>query len=153
MKTLDSDPKSLVENSIAFLKRMGMKVLVMEPNHVEVMAPIAGNENHLGTVYAGALFSIAEVPGGVLFYTTFDASRFYPIVKDVQIRFLKPATTDVTVAMSMLPAEARRITLEAEEKGKADFQMETEVRDTRGEVVAATTSLYQIRRINHGKKA
>jgi thioesterase domain-containing protein len=149
MKTLTSDPKNLVENSIGFLKRMGMKVLVMEPNHVEVMAPIAGNENHLGTVYAGALFSIAEVPGGVLFYTTFDASRFYPIVKDVRIRFLKPATTDVTVAMSMLPGEARRITREAEEKGKADFQMETEVRDTRGEVVAVTTSLYQIRRIKH----
>ncbi|MBI9090683.1 MAG: YiiD C-terminal domain-containing protein [Desulfobacterium sp.] len=151
MNTLTNDPKTLVENSIGFLKRMGMKVLVMAPNHVEVMAPIAGNENHLGTIYAGALFSIAEVPGGVLFYTTFDANRFYPIVKDVRIRFLKPVTTDVTVAMSMTPAEARRITLEAEEKGKADFQMETEVKNTQGEVVAATTSLYQIRRINHGK--
>ena len=41
MKALTNDPKELVENSIAFLKRMGMKVIEMAPNHVEVMAPIA----------------------------------------------------------------------------------------------------------------
>ncbi len=85
------------------------------------------------------------------YQSTFDGSRFYPIVKDMQIRFLRPATTDVTVAMSITPEEVHGITLEAEEKGKADFKMETEIRNTRGEVVAVTTNLYQIRKIDYGR--
>jgi hypothetical protein len=34
----------------------------------------------------GALFTLAEFGGGVLFGTSFDAKNFDPIVKDVQIR-------------------------------------------------------------------
>lgn len=150
MKTQENESKKLVEN-ITFLRRMGVKVLKMEPNRVQLMAPISGNENHLGTMYAGALFSVAEAPGGVLFYTTFDLSSFYPIVKDVKIWFLRPATTDVTVEISMDVDESRRLTLEAQEKGKVDFQMEAEIKNTRGEVVAVTNSIYQIRKIDYGK--
>jgi len=151
MKSQVKDPKELVEKSIAFLRRMGMKMVVMEPNRVELMAPILGNENHIGTLYAGALFSIAEASGGVLFYATFDFNLFYPIVKEVQIKFFRPATTDVTVEIVMDPDEARRISLEAMEKGKADFEIAAEVINTRGEVVAATNSIYQIRSIEYGK--
>jgi len=86
-----------------------------------------------------------------LFYTTFDFNSFYPIVKEVKIRFLRPATTDVTVEISMDVDESNRLALEAQEKGKADFQMEAEIKNTRGEVVAVTSSIYQIRKIDHGK--
>ena len=86
-----------------------------------------------------------------MFYTTFDFNSFYPIVKDVKIWFLRLATTDVTVEISMDVDESRRLALEAEEKGKADFQMEAEIKNTRGEVVAVTSSIYQIRKIDHGK--
>lgn len=142
------DIKSFAENRVLFLKRMGMKVLVMEPEHVQIMVPIVGNANHLGSMYAGALFSIAEASGGVLFYSTFNYKLFYPVVKEVNIKFVHPAVSDVLVDISMNPDQSRNIASEAEEKGKADFQMEAQVKDVESRIVAVTNSIYQIRRID-----
>lgn len=143
------DIKSFAENRVEFLKRMGMKILVMEPGHVQIMVPIVGNANHLGSMYAGALFSIAEASGGVLFYSTFNYNFFYPVVKEVNIKFVSPAVSDVLVDIFMNPDQSRSIAFEAEEKGKANFQIETQVKDVESRVVAVTNSIYQIRKIDH----
>jgi acyl-CoA thioesterase FadM len=90
-------------------------------------------------IYAGALFTVAEVPGGVLFASAFDIARFYPIVGDMSIRFAKPAVTAVTVDARMTEDEIARVTAELEEHGKARYVLEQEVRDE-GDVVVATTS-------------
>ncbi len=137
--------KEMVETKVAFLERMGLKALEMQPRHVKLMAPLKGNESHIGTVYAGALFTLAEVPGGALFLTSFDISKYYPIVKEVTIRFVRLAKTDVTVELGMSQEEVNRIQAEADDKGKADFTLECEVKDTSGEVVAVSKGLYQIR--------
>ena len=60
--------KSLIEKPFSFIERMGMKVLVLEPRRVKFSVPLKGNENHIGSMYAGALFTIAEIPGGAVFY-------------------------------------------------------------------------------------
>ncbi len=87
-------------------------------------------------MYAGSLFTIAEVPdphhrlvnqsretrrffealtainrlqvpGGIIYFSTFDRNRFYPIVYDMQIKFLKPAFTDVTVEVNIPEIQCR----------------------------------------------
>ena len=139
--------KSLIEKPFSFVERMGMKVLVLEPRRVKLSVPLRGNENHIGSMYAGALFTIAEIPGGALFLTTFDISRFYPVVKEMTIRFVKPAKTDVTIEMIMPVSEAERIKTEAEKNGKAGFVLEGEVKDANGEIVTVSRGIYQIRAI------
>ena len=96
-------------------------------------------------MYAGALFTLAEVPGGSIFYSLFDGAKYYPVVKDMYIRFRRPATTDVTIEMMMTEVEATRIMAEADENGKADFILEGEMQDASGEVVALSKGTYQIR--------
>jgi acyl-coenzyme A thioesterase PaaI-like protein len=112
-----------------------------------MMVPLAGNENHIGSMYAGALFTLAEMPGGAVFLTTFDASVFYPVVKEMNIRYLKPARSDVTIEIAMAADEAERIEKEAREKGKAEFILEGELIDRDGQVVARSHGVYQIRLI------
>ena len=144
----ETDPsqfKDLVEKGIPFTERMGMKILDMGPRRVSLMVPLEGNENHIDIMYAGAMFTIAEVPGGVLFMTTFDVSKYVPIVKGMNIRFVKPAATDVTFSIEMSQEEVDRINKVLEEKGKCDFVLEGEVKDAKGVVVAETTATYQIR--------
>jgi acyl-coenzyme A thioesterase PaaI-like protein len=85
--------RQLTEEHIAFVRRSGLKAEVLEPT-TSACAP-AGNENHVGSMYAGALFTLAELPGGVLALTSFDSQRFYPIVKEASLRFLRPAGSDV----------------------------------------------------------
>jgi acyl-coenzyme A thioesterase PaaI-like protein len=137
--------KDAVENRILFLARMNLRVLDLRPRHVRLWAPLLGNENHVGGVYAGALFTLAEIPGGVLCLTTFDAGRYYPIVKEMTIRFIRPARTDVTIESTMSKAEAQRIKTEADKNGKAEFVLEGEIKDQNGEIVAVSKGIYQVR--------
>jgi len=139
--------KSLIEKPFSFVERMGMRALILEPRRVKLSVPLKGNENHIGSMYAGALFTIAEIPGGALFLTTFDISRFYPVVKEMTIRFVKPAKTDVTIEMVMPVPEAERIETEAEKNGKAEFVLEGEVKDANGEIVTVSRGIYQLRAI------
>ena len=67
--------------------------------------PAGPNVNHFGSIYAGSLFTVAEMLGGVLGLNTFDLDGFVPIVKSMEIRFLKPATTGVRAATSLAEEE------------------------------------------------
>jgi acyl-coenzyme A thioesterase PaaI-like protein len=133
--------------TIPFLERTGIVVDHAERGFVRLRMPFDLNVNHVGMMYAGALFTLAEVPGGTLFLTTFDPKRFYPIVKDLKIRFRRPALTDITVEVRMDDDQADRIMAEADANGKADYSWECELKDESGEVVAISQNLYQMRRI------
>ena len=148
MKLTTEMMKSFIEKPFDFVERMGLRVIELEPRNVKLSVPLQGNENHIGTMYAGALFTIAEIPGGALFLTTFDVSRFYPVIKEMTIRFIKPAKTDVTIGMVMSVSEAKRIVSEAEKNGKAEYVLEGEIKDTNEEVVAVSRGIYQVRIIN-----
>ena len=148
MKLTTEMMKSFIEKPFDFVERMGLRVIELEPRSVKLSVPLQGNENHIGTMYAGALFTIAEIPGGALFLTTFDVSRFYPVIKEMTIRFIKPAKTDVTIGMVMSVSETKRIVSEAEKNGKAEYVLEGEIKDTNEEVVAVSRGIYQVRIVN-----
>ena len=144
------DPEKLTQGlwkMIPFAQRTGVRVEHAEPGFVRLRMPFEPNVNHVQMMYAGALFTLAEVPGGTMFTTTFDYKRFYPIVKEMKIRFRRPALTDIIVEVRLSEAEATRITKEAEANGKADYEWECELKDTNGEVVAISHNVYQLRRI------
>ena len=125
-----------------FVERAGLELLHLERGRAVLRMPFEPNINHVGMMYAGALFTAAEVPGGVLFMSAFDVSRFYPIVGEMSIRFSRPAMTAVTVDARMSDAEIDRVTAELEEHGKAKYVLEQEVRDEAGTVVATTSATY-----------
>ena len=135
----------MLEEGIAFVARSKVKVLAMEPGYVKMLMPLEPNLNHVGTMYAGALFTLAELPGGAIFLTTFDVGSFYPIIKGMEIKFVKPATTDVTVEVKLDLDEAAKIQAAANEAGKADYDWDCEVKDANGQVVCVTSNRYQLR--------
>jgi thioesterase domain-containing protein len=137
--------RQLTEEQIAFVKRSGLKAEVLEPGHVRLCMPLAGNQNHIGSMYAGALFTLAEIPGGALFLTSFDAQRFYPIVKEMNLRFRRPATGDIRVEASLADTEIQRLQKQATEEGKAEYVLELQLTDDSGEVVVQSRGLYQLR--------
>ena len=141
------DPKFMIEQGIPFAGRTEVKVLELEPGYVKMMMPLQPNLNHVGTMYAGALFTLAELPGGAIFLSTFDASRFYPLIKGMDIKFLKPAATDITVEIRLDPKEAAKIQETANEVGKADYDWECELKYANGQVVAVSSNRYQLRRM------
>jgi thioesterase domain-containing protein len=137
--------RQLTEEQIAFVQRSGLKAEVLESGHVRLCMPLAGNQNHIGSMYAGALFTLAEIPGGALFLTSFDAQHFYPIVKEMNLRFRRPATGDIRVEARISADEIQRLQKQATEHGKAEYFLELQLTDDSGEVVAESRGLYQLR--------
>jgi len=128
------------------IKRTGIKVTDLSERYGKLLMPLEGNVNHVGMMYAGSLFTIGEMAGGLIHGVSFDYSRFFPIVKEVSIRFLAPAMTDVTLEVSMSSEEAEVIQNRAEEEGKADFVLDLEIKDTNGTIVGVVSGTWQIRK-------
>lgn len=140
---------SALEGTIPIAHKMGVQALEVRPGFAETTVPIEGNGNHFGVMYAGVLFTVAEILGGAIPIATFDNAKYYPLVKDLQIFFRKPAKTDVRAQASLSEDEIARVVADADANGKADFTMAATVTDADGVVVAETRGLYQLR--THGK--
>ena len=138
--------RQLSEEQIAFVKRSNLKAEVLEPGLVRLKMPLAGNQNHIGSMYAGALFTVAEIPGGALFLTSFDVTHFYPIIKEMHLRFRRPALGDIYVEARLTAQTIERLQTEAEQTGKAEYLLELQLTDASGEVVALSRALYQLRK-------
>ena len=137
--------RQLTEEQIAFVQRSGLKAEVLEVGHVRLRMPLTGNQNHIGSMYAGALFTLAEIPGGALFLTSFDAQRFYPIVKEMNLRFRRPASGDIWVEAHLTAEEIQQLQKQATELGKAEYVLQLQLTDESGEVVVESRGLYQLR--------
>lgn len=131
--------------AVPFAERAGVDLVEFERGRVKMKIPFQGNQNHIGIMYAGALFTVAEIPGGALFMSAFDLSKCYPILVDMNIKFLKPATTDVFVEATLSEEDIARVNAELESQGKSNYVLVLELKDTNGTVVAATNATYQAR--------
>lgn len=130
---------------IPFVRNTGVRVVELEPGRVVARMPIKGNVNHIGTMYAGALFTLAEFPGGPLMLATYGITRFIPIVTDLRMEFVKVAKSDVTVELAMSADEIARVEAETLAHGQAEFTLHGELRRSDGALVARSTALYQMR--------
>lgn len=139
----------MTTGSIPLAKFAGAEVIELERGYVKMKLPFEQNKNHIGIMYAGSLFTIGELPGGSLFFSAFDATKCYPIVTEMSIKFLKPAKTAVTVESRISEEEIERVTREVEENGKSVYILEQEIKDENGEICAVTTARYQARA--HGR--
>lgn len=141
-----AEPAEFVAHSIEAIRRTGVKILEMRDGYAKTLMPMESNINHVGIMYAGSLFTIGEMCGGIIYMVCFDASKYFPVVKEVTIRFRRPALTSVTVEVAMGEEEAARIQAEADKNGKADYTLNLEIKDESGEVVALVKGLWQIRK-------
>ena len=137
--------------SVPILAAMGIRVVEVRPGFAAADLPPEPNVNHFGVTYAGSLFSVAEMLGGVLSLVTFDfegeLSGFVPIVKESTIRFRRPALGVVRAEASLTEEEVARVRQDALATGKGEFVLEATLTDEQGEVVATTTGTYQVRRL------
>lgn len=128
--------------SFRFVENTGIDLLEYGRGLAKLMMPLEGNVNHVGMMYAGALFTLAEIPGGTLFGSAFDTKRFYPIVGELSIRYKKPAMGDAYVVAQLADDEIERITTELEEKGRSKYVLDLEITNSDGDVLATTSGTY-----------
>ncbi|MCP4133976.1 MAG: DUF4442 domain-containing protein [bacterium] len=150
---IDEKYKNLVdylENGIDAIKRCGITVLECRDRALKLQLPLALNTNHLGIMYGGSLLTVAEMSGGAIFGVSFDYIKYIPLVKEVSMKFKKPALSDVTLEVSVTAEKVEEMQKELDEKGKSNFTMEMELKDQNDQVVALVTGIYQVRDIPEG---
>ena len=131
--------------AIPFAPRNGFRVEEIRPGYVRARISLKGNKNHFGSLYAGAYFLLAEIPGGVL--TLFDLGPEYtPILKEMTLQFLQPANSDVTVEFSLTEEEVAAILADADNTGRARFTLQGQLLDKEGNTVATSLAHYRVRK-------
>ncbi|MGA7133457.1 MAG: YiiD C-terminal domain-containing protein [Mycobacterium sp.] len=136
---------SAMGSTIPTADNMGVRVVEARRGFAATTVPVQGNGNHFGVVYAGVQFTVAEILGGVIALSTFDAAKYFPLVKNVDITFVGMARSELRAQASLDDETIARVEAEAAKRGKADFTLEVVVTDADGQTVATTRGLYQLR--------
>jgi acyl-coenzyme A thioesterase PaaI-like protein len=136
--------KSAITDTIPWVKMSGLYMDIFEEGHVKLSVPAKNHMNHVGIVYAGTHFMLMEVAGAALFLASYGVEKFLPINKGMNIRFLKPAFTDISCELRIERDEAREKLKPVEEKGRGEWILDMTVSDARGVIVSTSTCTYYL---------
>jgi acyl-coenzyme A thioesterase PaaI-like protein len=137
--------KSALTDTIPWVKSSGLKVDIFEKGHILLSVPVNPQHiNHVGIVYAGTYFMLMEVAGAALFLATYGVESYIPINKAMNIRFLKPSSTDISCELSLPQETADEMIAPIMEKGKGDWILDMATADSSGKTVSESTCTYYI---------
>ncbi len=121
-----------------FIKKVGIQKspkgeLVLTFNH--------SVQNHLQTIHAGALFTLAESASGEILQIKFPelVGKVIPVARDSKIKFRKPATKSVIALPSISEEVIVKFKEQFEKKKRASIEVNVEVKDSEGSLVCAGT--------------
>lgn len=137
---------AFLEQAVSIIRQTGVRIVSLRERYAKIMLPFEQNINHIGTVYGGSLFILAEFSGGVIYFVSFDHTKFYPIVKEVFIKYRRPATGDVFLEVGLSEQQVDEIQKSAAAQGKQDWTMDLEIKDSEGQVCCAVRGTWQLRR-------
>ena len=134
-----------VHAAVPAIGRLGVEVVDIAPGSVTLRLPFEPNRNHMGTLYAGALFALAELPGGLLPLAVLDPAAYTPIVTRVEIDFLAAARSDVTLRAQLSAQRLAELARTADAEGRAVFTLDLEGGDADGRTVLRSRADYLLR--------
>lgn len=139
--------KPMLEETIPWVKDSGLTAEVLEHRHIVLRLPKDRHLNHVGIVYAGSLFMLMEIAGAALFGCTYSIGKYIPINKEMEIKFLKMGTTDILCDLTISEEKAADMIRPIDEKGKGEWLLEMDCKDTEGNVIATSVCHYYIKKM------
>lgn len=139
----------ILEKGIPFVGRSGLEIEEFEPGHVRVRMPAEGNGNHVNIMYAGALFTLAEISGAALVSSVVDFDKAKVVVKGMEIDFRRAfnAGEDAYVDMTAPAGLKEMIESELAEHGKTIYELPVELSDKDGNVRAVAKVAYRFKKL------
>ena len=103
-------------------------------------------QNHLEIVYAGAIFTLAEITGGITLLSVFDTAKFTILIERLNIEFQRPSRRDLWCDLTLSPELIAQVQEQVLAEGKAKMVLPIEVKDERQRVIARIEGAYYIRK-------
>lgn len=136
--------QSVTHGRINYLNVAGIIPELAEERHVRYRLPLTSmHVNHVGIMYAGSFFVFAESTGASLIKCTY-GTEYVPIIKSVSIDYLKPASTDLVIDISMTEEEAKERIAYVEEHGKGQYPMTVPVMTADGVYTANVNIVFYL---------
>src|SRR6476620_3474094 len=137
-----------LNQAIPWNRHVGLVVEEVAPGRGVVTLPDGEQlHNHVGSQHAGALFSAGEAASGGAFLGAFaeHLGGLTPLAKSASIEYRKIARGPIT-AVGTLQADAGELLAKIEADGRVEFPVGVEMTDGDGNVVAAMTVNWHVRR-------
>jgi len=139
--------KPMIEKMNPWVEKSGLSAEVLEERHVVLRLPKDRHLNHVGSIYAGSLFMLMDSAGAALFACAYPLGSYIPINKAMDIRFLNMGTTDILCELTLSEERAREMLRPIDEKGKGEWVLDMDCRDTEGTVIAKATCRYYVKKM------
>ena len=141
-----NEVEEVLRTMVPMLGSIGMEVVDVAQARVKTRLPLgAQNANHIGTVYAGVLFSFLEATGGALVLVSFDVSRWIPVIVEGTIRYARPVTGPITCDLSLTDEERDLVHRSLEQDPKTSWTLMAAALDEDGRSVCEADLVYRFR--------
>jgi len=139
--------RSLVEQKIPFLQKVPMRVVDLAPGRARVRCPRdPSNDNYIGTLHAGAIFTLGETCAGLAVGTPFDLDRVRMVARRATIEYRKSVTAELTGEATVPPGTLVEAREALDRHGRAVLAVHVAIRDPAGEMAAEMTVEYHLRK-------
>lgn len=101
--------------------------------------------NYVGTMHAGALYTLAETVAGVAADGAAQSVGAYILLRDAQVKYTRRADTDVVASASVEAAAMDETRAQFESNARADMSVEVNIADKDNETVFEGTFNYALR--------
>jgi len=127
---------------------VGVRILEMDGGRARgslAARPEVGN--HVGTMHAGAQFSLVEAVSGAAVSSAFLdlLGRAVPLAQGAELTYRRPARGDVVAEASIAPEEIARVRGELDASGRARFDVRVTVTDAQGTLATEATMRWYIK--------
>ncbi len=139
--------KKFVEYGIPVNRRLGIKIdfISKESNLFALKLPFRRkNLNVAGTVHGSAIMALAETVHGVAVFWTFPPKKFTMFTKSTELKFVRPGRGDLFVKFHLEKKILSNLELNFSTNNKTEIEMESNVEDTNGKVVAILKNIYHL---------
>lgn len=134
-----------VNSPVKWLAMSGLCLEEIAERHVKLVLPLRDlHFNHVGIAYAGSMFVIMELAGALLFQSTYGMDEYVPILKKMEINYLRPTAKDLIAELKISTEEAEEKIKPVKEKGRGDYFLDVLLKDADNKEVAKALINYYI---------
>jgi acyl-coenzyme A thioesterase PaaI-like protein len=132
-------------SKIPFAKDIGIK----EGNNQLFLEPESSIENHIGTIHAGALFTLGEMQSGMYLQALFPelSNKVLPLLRGSNVKYKNPATSRVFAIANVENKEQERFERQFQKKGAGLVSVDVKLVDEDDNLVMISEYNWFIRKI------
>lgn len=133
-------------NMSPFNRPLGAKLVEWDDRHALIeMKRRYRLRNHVGSIHAGALFTLGETCAGLVIVRNFPFEKFRPLMSDVRVTYSKQARGDVAGRCEITPDTVAAMKAVLDGGEIPTVEMVTTIFNREQETIAVVTTVWQVK--------